>query len=289
MTEILAGTPAGGGQDRAARAFAAAWGEDVTVTNIPGRGGGEAWDALAGRRGDADVAAISSPTIITNKLLGVADIDHRDLTPIAQLCTEHLAFVVAARSPIATPQQLLDAIISNQVTVALAVARGNINHMALGAVIRHGGGDPLLVEPKVYDSARYAVADVLAGGADLAVVSAASAVEELGVGSLRAIATSSGARLSTPFDHAPTWAEAGVDCVIGTWRGLVAPPGLSDAEIGAWDRAVHATVGTESWRESIAAHRWTPTYLDAAETRAFLAAQRTTLRNGLVDLGMFGP
>jgi putative tricarboxylic transport membrane protein len=99
--EIIAGTPAGGGQDRAARALAQALPIETFVTNVPGRGGGNGWDLLAGRTGDPHVVSISSPTLITNKLRGEASIDHVDLTPLAHLCTESLVFAV--RSDRANP------------------------------------------------------------------------------------------------------------------------------------------------------------------------------------------
>ena len=75
--ELVAGTPAGGGQDRPARALIEVLekhglvGQPVKLTNIPGRGGGNAWDFLRTKTGDPHVLAINSPTIISNKLLAV--------------------------------------------------------------------------------------------------------------------------------------------------------------------------------------------------------------------------
>src|SRR6516225_7331945 len=96
--ELVAGTPPGGGQDRPARVLIGLMqqrlGVPIRLTNIAGRGGGNAWDYLAQHPGDAHVVAINSPTIITNQLLGESALDFSALTPLANLYTEYLVFVV---------------------------------------------------------------------------------------------------------------------------------------------------------------------------------------------------
>src|SRR5690606_15169648 len=113
------------------------------------------------------------------------------------------------------------------VTVSLATALGTSNHIALAAVARDAGGDPRAVRMRVFDSARYAVSDALEGNADVAAVSAVSAAPELAEGRLRALAVTAPDRLTGLFAAAPTWAELGVDCVIGTWRVVIAPAGIT--------------------------------------------------------------
>ena len=44
--------------------------------------------------GDPHKLAINSPTIITNRLLGESTLDYAALTPLANLYTEYLVFVV---------------------------------------------------------------------------------------------------------------------------------------------------------------------------------------------------
>ena len=110
---IVAGTPPGGGQDRPARALIEVLnaqnllGQPVTLVNMPGRGGGNAWDYLMRHRGDPHVLAINSPTIISNRLLGVSMLTYDDLTPLANLYTEYPVFIVRADSTLADGDDLL--------------------------------------------------------------------------------------------------------------------------------------------------------------------------------------
>ena len=89
--ELVAGTPPGGGQDRPARALIEVLNkhnlikQPMKLTNIPGRGGGNAWDYLRANSGNPHVLAINSSTIISNKLLGVSNIS---ATQLATLCDE---------------------------------------------------------------------------------------------------------------------------------------------------------------------------------------------------------
>lgn len=289
--EIIAGTPSGGGQDRAARALAGSIersaGVDVDVTNVPGRGGGNAWDHLAARPGDPGLLAISSPTIITNALLGKADIDERHLTPIALLCTEYIVFVEAETGPDADAGDLVARLASPSSPVtALATARGNVNHMALSLVATTAGVDPSAQEVRVFDSARDAVADVLAGRADVAAVSAASVVPEVGTGELRALAVSSPRRLGPPLQEVPTWEELGVPCTIGTWRGVVAAPGIPGTARAFWEEAVASAMDHPFWSAALERNLWSPTRLDAASTGRFHERQRGEMAAALDALGL---
>jgi len=97
--EIVAGTPPGGGLDRAARALVKALEArrmldvPISVNNVAGDGGRKAWAYLAQRPGDPHVVSISSANITTDHLLGKSTFDHGDFTPLAILYTEYIAFV----------------------------------------------------------------------------------------------------------------------------------------------------------------------------------------------------
>lgn len=292
--ELVAGTPAGGGQDRPARALISILesnrllGVPVSLTNIPGRGGGNAWDYLAQHPGNAHVLAINSPTIITNKLLGVSAFDHAALTPLANLYTEYIAFVVRADSPIKNGAGLLERLGSNAgaLTIALATAIGNTNHMALAQVTRHTGGDVTALRITAFDSALYAVAAVIEGRADVGAITAVSAAKELAAGRVRALAVSAPQRLPQLYAEVPTWTEQGVDCVIGTWRGVIGASGITADEIAFWEGALQAATESAEWNAGLADKYWANTWLGGAALRDFLDRERGVMGGLLGQLGL---
>jgi putative tricarboxylic transport membrane protein len=290
--ELVAGTPAGGGQDRPARVLIELLkdlvGVPIRLTNIAGRGGGNAWDYLADHPGDPHILAINSPTIITNRLLGESKLDFAALTPLANLYTEYLVFVVRPDAAPASARQLLAQLKSDPaaIRIAFATAIGNMNHMALAKITRQAGGDVKALRTDVFDSARYAVAHVVEGRADLAVITATSAVPELDSGVLRAIAVSAPLRMSGPFADVPTWGENGIDCVVGTWRGVIGTSGMTAPQIAFWEDALLTAVRGEPWRAELARHHWVDTYLGTAATRDFLDRELGTMKSALAALGL---
>jgi putative tricarboxylic transport membrane protein len=290
--ELVAGTPAGGGQDRPARVLIDLLkdllGVPITLTNIAGRGGGNAWDYLAEHPGDPHILAINSPTIITNRLLGESTLEFAALTPLANLYTEYLVFVVRPNAAMQTAQQLRTQLGNDPggIRIAFATAIGNMNHMALAKITKQAGGDVTALRTDVFDSARYAVAHVVEGHADLAVITATSAVPELNSGALRAIAVSAPARMSRPFAQVPTWGEISIDCVVGTWRGVIGTGAMTAPQIGFWESALLTAVRGDAWRAELARHHWVDTYLGAAATRDFLKSELGTMKSALDALGL---
>jgi putative tricarboxylic transport membrane protein len=292
--ELVAGTPPGGGQDRPARALMKLFAEErlidvpIRVSNIVGKGGGAAWDHLRAHPGDPHVLAINSAPLLTNRLIGVSDYDHRDLTPIANLYTEYVVFAARADSSIRDAQNLQRRLgaAPGSITIALATALGVTNHIAAARIAMLGGGDPKKLALHVFDSARFAVADVVAGKAEVAAVTAVSAAPEITEGKLRTLAATAPERLPGIFAATPTFAECGIDCVRGTWRGVIAPEGLSAAQIAFWEQTLSRAIATSQWQAELASQYWLASYLDSASCTAFLDQDKAELRDELGALGL---
>lgn len=293
--EIIAGTPPGGGLDRAARALLKAIESKcllevpARVNNVPGDGARKCWVTMDQRPGDPHVVSISSVNLTTDHLLGAAPFRHeRAFTPLAILYTETIAFVVHAGSPLKTGADLLKRLATDagSVTVALSTSLGNPNHIALAKVVRHAGGDARAPKIRVFDSAIDAVADAACGNADVAAVTAASAVKELDARIMRALAVSAPVRLPGLYAQTPTWREQSVDCVIGSWRGVTGVRGITTGQIAFWEGVLAAAVNTAEWNAELVHHYWTPMYLDGARLREHLERERTEMKTMLGELGL---
>ncbi len=139
---------------------------------------------------------------------------------------------------------------------------------------------------RVFDSALDAVADVAGGNADVAAVTAASPVRELGAGTMRALAVSSPQRLDGLYARVPTWREQAVDCVIGAWRGVSGARGLAQEHVEFWERTLAAAIATADWKAQLDGHYWTSAYLDGAALRHLLRREAHDMRAILGELGL---
>jgi putative tricarboxylic transport membrane protein len=292
--ELIVGTPPGGGQDRPARILmrilAGAGIVDVPMklTNIAGKGGGNAWDALRARARDGHVLSISAPPLVNNRILGVSDFDYDVCPPLANLYTEYLAFIVRADSPLKDAGALLDQLKVDPAVlpVALATAVGSTNHLAMGKIVQHLCGDPRRLQLRVFDSALYAVDDVVTGHAPLGVISAVSTRKALEAGAVRVLAVSSPVRMAAEFAAVPTWQELSVPCVMGQWRGVLGAPGITAAQTAYWQQALAAAVNHADWKAELAANSWSDQFLTGVPLRAFLDSERALAAGMLRALGL---
>jgi putative tricarboxylic transport membrane protein len=113
-----------------------------------------------------------------------------------------------------------------------------------------------------------------------------SAVPELTAGTLRTLTLSAPQRLGGLFADVPTLRESGVDCAVGMWRGIIAPPGIAPAAVSFWERTLAAAARTDEWEAELAKKYWANTYLSGAAERDFLAEERAVMTAALGDLGL---
>ena len=257
-------------------------------SNLPGRGGGNAWDRLAIAR--------------RRRSLSLDQLAHADHEPVDRCRRSRARGPQPAGTSLHRVHRLRrsdrvspavcrrpDRCVgqSDPPTVSLATARGNVNHIALAYLCHHVGVDPRRVSIRVFDSARHAIADALESPQGIAAVSAASLVPEVEAGSIRVLASSAPKRLGDPLGAIPTWTELGVDCSIGTWRGVVGPPKLAADVVSFWDAAISSAMTTPAWQTALSEHNWTDSFLSSSATQQFMREEEIRMGEALrsLDLG----
>ena len=85
---------------------------------------------------------------------------------------------------------------------------------------------------------------------------------------------------------APTLKEAGVDLVFTNWRGMVAPPELTEADKQTLTKLVDDMHNSQEWKQAMEQNNFTDAYLPAAEFATFLAAENERVAALLRELGL---
>lgn len=269
-----------------ARWVAGALSHPARVVDLPGRGGSNAWEALHELHGRPDVVAVTSPTLITNRLLGESPIDDRDLNPLAILYVEPTLGLMRAADGPAGVDSIRDGLSRGDTVVSFATSIGSVNHLILVAMCRSMGIEVEDVPIVVRDSARHAIVDLVEGNAGLALVSAASALAEIGSGALLPLLAFAPARLGGGLAGVPTAAEQGIECDLGLWRGLASPPGVSGPTAALWSGRIREVVSAPSWGDLLLRQHLADSFLEGEGCLEFLEAQRSALGGLLGEAGL---
>ncbi len=292
--EIVAPAAAGAALDAVARLLQRALQEQkmlpvtVSVSNKAGGGNAVGFAYLASRAGDPHTLLVTPFTIITNRITGANPLSYQDFTPVAMLADEHIGFVVNASSPIRSGKDLLDRIRKDpeSVTMALASALGNANHVAMGLVGKTVGVDPKRYKIAVFNSSGESITAVLGGHVDMAITTTGLLGPHVEAGRVRVIGIAAAARLAGPLAKVPTWREQGVDVVFSSWRALIGPKGMTPEQVAYWEGVVSRVSAQKEWIAQLEKNSLVPGYMNSEATARLFAQQAEQLRAILTELGL---
>jgi len=292
--EIVAPAGPGGGWDLLARTVKKALEEEklvdqpIIITNMPGGGGATGWTYLKGKKGQGEYLAANSSLILLNNLLGKSDLTFRDFTVVANLQAEWETVGVKADAPYDDLESFFAALKEKPETMPVGVGPtlGNDDHIQFLMLAKHFGVNPADVRFVVYPETAAGQIPALLGGHIKAItISLAETLEQAKAGNLKLLGVSSPERLDVIPD-VPTYIEQGVDLVFPHWRGLMAPPGLSEAQIAFWKETIDKMVASKTWKESLETLGWDQFYQPHEEYQAYLAEQEEEIRDLLQQVGL---
>jgi len=288
--ELTIPTSPGGSNDIAARIVHKLWNELKLLpvpSSVANRSGGEhivGYTFIQQRAGDPHHIGIMSTPMVLNPIQGRSALTHNDLTPIAYLITEPMVAVVRADSPLKTGTDLLDALGANP--KALSIALTSTGHrLSIGLPLRKAGVNIQAVRMPVFKGGGETATAVLGGHADVQITSVSTSVPHVTGGQMRAIAISSSKRLGGVMASVPTWQELGYQSS-GSWKGFVAPPGLTSAQIAFWEEVMRRTAQSDEILQYAEKNLWLVEFKGAAETRKWLDDESAALKPILIELGL---
>lgn len=260
----------------------------MTVVSKVGAGGVIAWTYLNQHAGDGSYLSVSPINLLIEHILGASPITYTDVTPIAQLFNEYVAFAVLADSPLKSGRDVIAKLKADPASVSFAVAAalGGSNHIATMVALKSAGVDVKKLKFVVFNSGVQSLTNVMGGHVDVAVVPVSGAAPQVAAGRLRVIAVSSPRRLAGAFAAVPTWKEQGADSTFSSARGVIGPKAMTAAQIAYWEAVLARVVESDDWKKEIETNYWDSQFLTSADTKKLLKAQYDEYKSVLVDVGL---
>src|SRR5215208_4843375 len=269
--EIMAPADPGGGWDQTARAMQSALTEggdieeNVEVYNVGGAGG--------------TMGLVMLGAIATND----SPVDLSQATPIASLTTEWEAIVVPAESEYQTLEQLVEAFRADPGSISWAGgSAGSTDQILIGLLAQEVGVDPAEVNYIAHSGGGEANAAILSGGVSAGVSGLAEVRDQVESGQMRLLAVSSDERLEDA--DAPTIVEAGYDLVVPNWRGVVAPPQISNQEREAITAMIEEMHDSPEWQQTLEVNDWTDFFQTGEEYETFLEEENQRVQDVLGEM-----
>jgi putative tricarboxylic transport membrane protein len=291
---IMAPADPGGGWDETARAFHQAireskvTGDGAEVYNVPGAGGTLGLSQLVTKQqGDPNQLMVMGLVMLGAIETNQSPVDLSQVTPIATLTEEDEAIVVPAESPYRTLGDLMDDLKQNPASVAWAGgSAGGTDQLLVGLLAKAVGADASKTKYVAHAGGGEATAAILSGSVDAGVSGVSEFADHVDAGKMRVLAVSGDGPVDVGGTKAPTIREEGFDVVLTNWRGIVAPPGISDAERDKVVEFVDKVRATPAWKANVERFGWTEMVKSGAEFDSFLRSEEQRVKQLASALGL---
>jgi putative tricarboxylic transport membrane protein len=287
---MVPNTP-GGGYDITARTAAknaedAGLTHNIEVFNLPGAGGTVGLTRLVGEHGNGKLAMSMGLGVVGAVHTNKSPKTLADTTPIARLTEEQDIVVVAKDSPYKNIGQLIDAWKKNpgKLPVGGGSSPGGPDHLAPMLMAQAAGIAPKSVNYIPFDGGGELLASILGNKVAFGVSGVGEYLDQIKSGELRLLAVTGPKRV--PGLDAPTLREAGLDTEFTNWRGIVAPPGLTDGERDKLIGLVTKLHESKQWQDSMKKNGWDDAFLTGDKFGDFLDEQDDSVDQVLKELGL---
>jgi putative tricarboxylic transport membrane protein len=291
--EIVVGSAPGGSNDRTARQVERILTEHklvnvaLTVVNRSGGGGNLAYTYVNQRAGDAHYLLVGTPALLTNHITGMGSLYYGDFTPIASLFNDYTVFALNAGSPMTAGKDLIARLKDpKSVATGFATTFGSHQHIAACLLVKAVGGNARELKAVAFKGSAEAVTALLGGHLDLVTTAAGNAAPHVAAGRKRVVAAAAPTRLGGALASVPTWKEQGVDLVFGGWRAIMAPKGLTPAQVAFWEGVLRKATQVPEWQGDLEKNYWSDDFVPSQQFRKDLEKDYADMKSVLVELGL---
>ena len=281
----------GGGYDLTARTAVKIMEDDditgrVEVFNVIGAGGTVAMARLMNEKGSDDLMMMMGLGVVGATYTNGSKARASDATALAKMVEEQEGILVPADSPFKTVQEFVAAWKADpaNVTIGGGSSPGGPDHLFPMETAKAAGVDPAAVNYVSYDGGGDLLTALLGKKITAGTTGLGEFRDQIDSGQLRALAVSGSERIEGV--DAPTLTEAGVNLTFTNWRGILAPPGISDDARQAMVKVLEELHGTEQWKEALVKNGWDDAFKTGPEFEQFLKDQDNRVSSTLTDLGL---
>ncbi|MPY83988.1 MAG: tripartite tricarboxylate transporter substrate binding protein [Actinophytocola sp.] len=288
---IMVPNSPGGGYDTTARTIAQTMEETgltstVEVFNLDGAGGTVGLGRTVSERGNGKLMMQMGLGVVGSVYTYKSPSSLADTTPIARTVEEPEIIVVPEDSKYTSIDQLIADWKADPgaMPVGGGSSPGGPDHLAPMLTAEAVGIDPKQVNYIPYDGGGELLAAILGGKVAFGVSGISEYLDQIEAGELRVLAVTGQQRIDGI--DAPTLSEAGIDVEFTNWRGIVAPPGISDADRKALIDVLTKLHDTPEWQQAMKENYWTDKFLTGEKFGEYMEQQTAEVERVLTELGL---
>jgi putative tricarboxylic transport membrane protein len=290
--QIMVPNSPGGGYDTTARTVQKVM-DDAKITtstqvfNLPGAGGTVGLQRTVNEKGNGKLAMQMGLGVVGAAYTQKSKATLNDTTPIAKLIEEAGAIVVSKNSPYQDINQLIEAWKKDpsKLNVGGGSSPGGPDHLLPMQLAKAVGIDPKKVSFISYDGGGELLPAILGNKISFGASGFGEFLEQVKAGSVRVLAVTSEKRIDALPD-VPTLKEKGVDFTFTNWRGIVAPPEISDADKKVWIDVLTKMHDSQAWKDELEKRGWTDAFQTGDEFGSFLTSENERVAGVMTDLGL---
>ena len=281
----------GGGYDLTARTAVKIMEDDditgrVEVFNVIGAAGTVAMARLMNEKGNGDLMMMMGLGVVGATYTNGSEARASDATALAKMVEEQEGILVPADSPFKTVNDFVAAWKADpaSVTIGGGSSPGGPDHLFPMETAKAAGVDPAAVNYVSYDGGGDLLTALLGKKITAGTTGLGEFRDQIESGQLRPLAVSGSERIEGV--DAPTLTEAGINLVFTNWRGILAPPGISDDARQAMVKVLEELHGTSQWKEALVKNGWDDAFMTGPPFEQFLTEQDNRVSSTLTDLGL---
>lgn len=281
----------GGGYDLTARtAVKIMEDRDITgrveVFNVIGAGGTVAMARLMNEKGNGDLMMMMGLGVVGAVYTNGSNALATNATALAKMVEEQEGILVPADSPFKTVADFVAAWKADpaKVTVGGGSSPGGPDHLFPMETARAAGVDPTKVNYVSYDGGGDLLTALLGKKIAAGTSGLGEYVDQIEAGQVRVLAVSGDERVEGV--DAPTLKEAGINLTFTNWRGVLAPPGISEESKQVLVKTLEELHATDAWKEALVKNGWSDAFMTGAPFEQFLKDQDQRVSTTLTELGL---